>query len=151
RGGDRGAPRRVGSNHSAGLARRKGLAGAGDEAIDSARWNRIQAVFHAAADLPETEQAAYVATQCADDAELARAVLAMLRQDRGTSLLDHDVAHAAALVLGKEQSIPLPSGQFGPYRIRSVLGEGGMGVVYLGQRDDLGSLAAIKILRDASL
>ena len=32
-----------------------------------------------------------------------------------------------------------------------MLGEGGMGVVYLAERDDLGSLAAIKILRDAWL
>ncbi|HEY7396155.1 MAG TPA: serine/threonine-protein kinase, partial [Gemmatimonadaceae bacterium] len=41
--------------------------------------------------------------------------------------------------------------RFGPYRVTHVLGEGGMGVVYLAERDDLGSLAAIKILRDAWL
>ena len=41
--------------------------------------------------------------------------------------------------------------RFGPYRIIGTLGEGGMGVVHLGVRDDLGSRAAIKILRDASL
>jgi serine/threonine-protein kinase len=41
--------------------------------------------------------------------------------------------------------------RFGPYRIRRVLGEGGMGVVYLAEREDLHSVAALKILRDASL
>ncbi len=41
--------------------------------------------------------------------------------------------------------------RFGPYRIIDVLGEGGMGVVYLAERDDLGSVAALKILRDAWL
>ena len=40
---------------------------------------------------------------------------------------------------------------FGPYRIVELLGEGGMGVVYLAQRPDLGTYAAIKILRDAWL
>ena len=39
--------------------------------------------------------------------------------------------------------------KFGPYRLTRVLGEGGMGVVCLGVRDDLGSVAAVKILRDA--
>ena len=45
----------------------------------------------------------------------------------------------------------LPRTEFGPYRLEAVLGEGGMGVVYLAERSDLGSRAAIKILRDAWL
>jgi eukaryotic-like serine/threonine-protein kinase len=82
---------------------------------------------------------------------LHTAVAAMLEGDRGTSLLDRDVSHAAAQVLGGTSFPTLPPEQFGPYRILRVLGEGGMGVVYLGARDDLGSVAAIKILRDAWL
>ena len=34
-------------------------------------------------------------------------------------------------------------------RVERLLGEGGMGSVFLGRRDDLGSVAAIKVLRDA--
>jgi Serine/threonine protein kinase len=45
----------------------------------------------------------------------------------------------------------MPQHDFGPWRIASVLGEGGMGVVYLAERADLGNKAAIKILRDAWL
>src|SRR5690606_19399888 len=45
----------------------------------------------------------------------------------------------------------LPVNAFGAYRITEVLGEGGMGVVFLAERADLGSAAAIKILRDAWL
>lgn len=41
--------------------------------------------------------------------------------------------------------------RIGPYRIVRLLGEGGMGAVYLGEREDLGVVAAIKVLRDAWL
>ena len=42
----------------------------------------------------------------------------------------------------------MPFHEIGPYRVLKMLGEGGMGVVYLGKRDDLASVAAIKLLRD---
>jgi serine/threonine-protein kinase len=37
---------------------------------------------------------------------------------------------------------------FGPYRVIQRLGEGGMGVVYLAEREDVGQRAAVKVLRD---
>src|SRR6185295_16563189 len=41
--------------------------------------------------------------------------------------------------------------RFGAYRVERLLGEGGMAVVYLGAREDLGSRVAIKVLPDAWL
>jgi serine/threonine-protein kinase len=66
-------------------------------------------------------------------------------------MLDEGVAGAARNVLGGETDPPIPRERFGPYRVERVLGEGGMGVVYLAERPDLGSRVAIKILRDAWL
>ena len=96
------------------------------------------------------EQPRFLQTRCGEDRDLLAAVSAMLEEDRGVSLLDRDVSHAAAQVLGNGDA-GLPTQRFGPYRIQRLLGEGGMGLVYLGGRDDLGSVAAIKILRDAWL
>jgi serine/threonine protein kinase/Tfp pilus assembly protein PilF len=119
--------------------------------MDTARLRRIQALFLQAIEVPEMEQRAFIETACGDDHELMAEVLAMLGEDvRSSSLLDGNVAQVANQILG-ETSEPYAAKQFGPYRLVNVLGEGGMGVVYLATRDDLGSLAAIKILRDAWL
>src|SRR6266516_1871059 len=120
--------------------------------MDATRWERIQALFHEVADLPGSAQRAFLEVECRDDPALMAEVLGLLEEDaRGDSLLDRNVAHVAGQVL--EQGIPpaLLDQDFGPYRMKQVLGEGGMGVVYLAEREDLGSVAAIKILRDAWL
>ncbi len=119
--------------------------------MDAERWARIQDVFHRAADMPAVERGAFLDAECGADGALREEVSALLDEDaRGESLLDHDVAHLANEVLGRGSAHQLPD-RFGPYRITRLLGEGGMGVVYLARRDDLGSDAAIKILRDAWL
>jgi len=117
--------------------------------MDSARWERIQTLFHQAAERPADERAAFLGNACLDDDSLAAEVLAMLDEDaREASLLDHEVAEIAGRWGGGEE-VPAALRQIGAYRVLNMLGEGGMGVVYLAQREDLGSLAAIKILRDA--
>jgi len=119
--------------------------------MDRERWGRIQLLFHEAADLPAEERASFLAARCADDPSLVDEVLALVEEDtRGDALVDRDLAAVASRVLGEEAARAHPR-DLGPYRLREVLGEGGMGVVHLAERTDLGSLVAIKILRDAWL
>jgi serine/threonine-protein kinase len=120
--------------------------------MDSTRWQRIQDLFHHTADLPRSEQRSFLQSECGQDENLMAEVLAMLEEDaRGASLLDRDLAQVAQETLEKAGLPPLGAQEFGPYRMQKVLGEGGMGVVYLAERVDLGSLVAIKVLRDAWL
>jgi serine/threonine protein kinase len=120
--------------------------------MDSERWQKIQTLFHQAANFPKAEQRVYLESQCADDPALISEIMILLEEDaRGASLLDGDIAHVAHQILGDPASAPPPFKEFGPYRIQRALGEGGMGVVYLAERVDLGSQVAIKILRDAWL
>src|SRR5712692_5803512 len=120
--------------------------------MDAARWERIQVLFHEVADLPQPAQRASLEVRCREDPALMTEMLGLLEEDaRSDSLLDRDPAYVAGQVIEETIPPPLLDQKFGPYRLREVLGAGGMGVVYLAERDDLGSVAAIKILRDAWL
>jgi serine/threonine-protein kinase len=116
--------------------------------VDRDRWERVQALFHEAAERPADEWREWLAGQCGDDPTLIDEVLALLDEDTRTSVLDRDLAAVAGDLLAERRD---PPRDLGPYRLREVLGEGGMGVVYLAERVDLHSLVAIKILRDAWL
>ena len=118
--------------------------------MDNARWDRLQSMFQDAADRPALERRPFLQAAAGDDPTLVDEVLEMLEEDaRPAVLLDADVAQIADRMLAQAGSADLPNQDFAPYKLRELLGEGGMGVVYLAERDDLGNLAAIKILRDA--
>jgi len=108
-------------------------------------------VFHDIVDRPEPGRAALLRAACRGDESLMADVAALLEEDaRSTSVLDRDLSGIAHQVVDAPLTF-LPFEEFGPYRVKSILGEGGMGVVYLAEREDLGSLVAIKLLRDAWL
>jgi eukaryotic-like serine/threonine-protein kinase len=117
--------------------------------METGRWQRLQTVFHEATNLPEAEWELFLHTACGADRELADEVLSMLRHDAASSLLDRQLDSTASDLL--DTADPVVSRELGPYRIIRLLGEGGMGVVYLAERSDLQVQVAIKVLRDAWL
>jgi serine/threonine-protein kinase len=118
--------------------------------MDNTRWERMQSVFHEAANLPPDQRTEFLRTSCAGDDALFADVAAMLHRDAGrSSLLDRDIADMAGHIISDGIPDAFAGQTFGPYRLTRLLGEGGMGIVCLGVRDDLQSVAAIKILRDA--
>lgn len=119
---------------------------------DAHRWERVQALFHAALDRPEAEREAFLVAACGNDDALRTEVLALIAADAEPgSILDRGVATIARDVLDRPVDTSLPTQTFGAYRVVGLLGEGGMGVVYHAVHREIGSQAAIKILRDASL
>ncbi len=117
--------------------------------LDAVQWARAQQLFHEASALPADAWDAYLAQQTSSDTSLRARVLAMLTEDaHHGSLLDDGLAAVAHAVL-TDAGASLPSQtEFGPYRLLRKIGEGGMAVVYLAERQDLGSTAAVKLLHD---
>jgi serine/threonine-protein kinase len=111
----------------------------------------MQRLFQEALALPDDgTRRAFLAQVCGDDPDLAAQVTAMLDADRSNdSVLDKGVEHVAGAMF--ESAPPPPGTRIGRYTVKGLLGEGGMGVVCLAEREDLGSVVAIKVLRDAWL
>ncbi len=121
--------------------------------MDTDRWSRLQDLFHRAADLPPADRQTFVDVECAHDAALRDELLSLLAVDSAPGgLLDQGLAQVAHAVFETSQPDALPLNlDLSPYRLLRVLGEGGMGIVYLAERPDLQNLVAIKLLRDAHL
>lgn len=117
-------------------------------AIEVLEWTRIQELFHTLADRSLAEQRAELDVLARLEPRIADEVRGMLAADaQGASLLDRGIASAASDLLRAAHA--LPPHNFGPYQVERLLGEGGMGVVYLGHRADIDARAAIKVLPNA--
>jgi len=119
--------------------------------VDAARWELTQQLFHEALALPRSQWPSFLAAQSPDDPGLIAEVQAMLEADAaGNSPLDAGLESFAALTLSTGAGVS-PDQLIGPYRLVRILGEGGMGVVWLARRNDTDTLVAIKFLLHAGL
>jgi serine/threonine-protein kinase len=118
--------------------------------MGASRWELLRESFEDALPLPdEASRRERLRMRHPDDPGLVEEVIGMLRaDDADDGLLDGGVARVADDLLAP--AIP-PGTNFGPYTMLRLVGEGGMGTVYLAERHDLGSVAAVKVLRDAWL
>ena len=119
------------------------------EIVEREHFARLQELFNQAINLPPEDRKRFVESECSTNSVLLSEITGMLDADDGSSLLDQDVANLAKRVFARRGGFDHL--QVGPYRLIGMLGEGGMGVVYLAEREDVGNPVAIKFLRDAWL
>ncbi|HYI97117.1 MAG TPA: serine/threonine-protein kinase [Bryobacteraceae bacterium] len=117
--------------------------------MDARRWERVQALFHTVVELGPEQRTQALQRECAGDPALMTEVLRMLEADaRSAGLLDAGLPQIADQML---PATPMGRRNISPWEIRHILGEGGMGTVFFAVRPDLGTSAAIKVLRDSWL
>ncbi len=118
--------------------------------MQAERYRRMDAIFEAALDLPPGERTAFLDTACGEDRELRQSIDRLLA-------LDEEAADFMAEPLrpppdlGSEPELEDLGGQrFGPYLLLRRLGHGGMGSIYLAERqDEYHQQVAVKVMHRA--
>jgi len=118
------------------------------------RWKQIRSILEHALDLPSPDaRTAYLAEACGTDTVLREEVESLLKAEaEAGALLDVPIQNAAADLVeaASDQSswaTSLVGTSIGPYRLERCLGEGGMGLVFLAEREDFKQAVALKLIR----
>jgi hypothetical protein len=127
------------------------------------RWQRVQALFHAAVAVPRGERAQWIAEAAGDDSALQSLLTALVSADDAPApILDASpdtlgaalapapwpiamlVDESLAAVPGER---PPPGGRIGGFVLARELGRGAMGTVYLAHAEADDGTVAVKVLR----
>lgn len=109
------------------------------------RWQQIQSILDAAADVPAAERGTFLERSCGDDRELRREVEELLELD---GEVDEFLAAPAVPGLRQDPEVRGLGRRIGPYRLVELLGRGGMGTVYRAVReDDFEKQVALKLVQ----
>ena len=111
-------------------------------------WARVRDLFHECEPLPPAARAALLDREC-DDAKVRAEVEALLEANDGAGAF---LGSSVWKLIDADDGRRLVGTPVGRYRLERQLGHGGMGTVFLAQRDDdFAQRVAIKLIRGGSV
>ncbi|HEX9659163.1 MAG TPA: protein kinase, partial [Rhodothermales bacterium] len=118
--------------------------------MDADQWAEVERILDRLVDL-EPEERELALSQISGDERVLDEVRSLLRAGaRPPLFLSGYAAEFAAPAMTEPESPPgeIVDRRIGPYSIIRELGHGGMGIVYLAERQDVGKRVALKLVRD---
>jgi serine/threonine protein kinase/tetratricopeptide (TPR) repeat protein len=97
------------------------------------KWDQVKELFTLALERDPEERSGFLRQACGGDDSLRSEIESLLSSFDGTTSFLEDCPAADLL---SPQSRPMAGRRIGAYRIIREIGQGGMAVVYLGERDD---------------
>jgi eukaryotic-like serine/threonine-protein kinase len=111
------------------------------------RLKKVEEIYHAVLELPSERRQTFLQESCGNDVALRREIDSLLAfENTSDSLLDESPKSLAAEVFSLSDSHAIIGSQINQYKILSLLGEGGMGAVYLAHDTTLERKVALKVL-----
>jgi serine/threonine protein kinase len=111
------------------------------------RWHQIEKLYHEVLKLEPSHRAAFLQDACAGDEGLGQEVESLLRSEPSEDgFIEEPALEVAAKMFAREEPRSLLGQRIGSYQILSLLGTGGMGVVYKAHDPRIKGFVAIKVL-----
>ncbi|MCY7376214.1 MAG: protein kinase [Pyrinomonadaceae bacterium] len=118
--------------------------------MNSQNWQKIEEAVALASEMETSKRAAWLNDFCGDDETLKSEIESLLAfENQATKFLEKTVSPYAASILTDDAETEISGKQFGNYRIIREIGRGGMGAVFLAERNDgeFNQQVALKIVR----
>jgi serine/threonine protein kinase/TolA-binding protein len=104
--------------------------------MEPERWRQIEDLFHRALDCEPGRRAVFLDSACAGDASLRHEVESLLSSYDKGSFTETPAFAEGVKLLEESEARSLAGQNIGPYRVIRMIGQGGMGAVYLAARAD---------------